>query len=72
MRKKVKILVGNGGGFPGQHIADLNPIIFPSAGHSCWMSSQGKDFASRALFSSCIPGWECLRNAVVSAPPAKP
>lgn len=61
MSKKDKILVINGG-FPGQHTVDLNLIIFSSAGRACWMSSQVEDFASRALFSSCTPGWECLRN----------
>lgn len=54
------------GVFPGQHTVDLNLRIFPSAGHSCWVSSQVEVFASRAAFSA--PGWERLRNAAVSAP----
>lgn len=68
---KDSILDIRGGVFPGQCMVDLNLIIFSSTGHSCWMSSQVEDFASRALFSSCTPGWECLRNIMV-APGTKP
>lgn len=65
MSKKDKILVTNGGGFPRSACSWSKSYHFLQ----CWtfLLDEFSSFASRAAFSSCAPGWECLRNAAVSA-----